>query len=97
MISVTLDAENNANNIDTLSAVNLSDNKSFPGSSHRRSNTISASQINGYFGWGGALSNMSDMRADTRGWLSTLMFPIVLCNKDITYLWVPMVLHSNPF
>ena len=67
MISDTLKADNNDNNIETFSVSNLSDTKSFPGSFFRKSKTLSESQINGYFGLGGLLLNIPDMRADTLG------------------------------
>ena len=67
VISDTLEADNSDNNIETFSVSNLSDNKSFPGSFLRKSKTVSTSQINGYFGCGGLLLNIPDMRADILG------------------------------
>ena len=67
MISDTLEADNNDNNIETFSVSNLSDNKSFSVSFLRKSKTVSASQINGYFGCGRLLLNIPDMRTDTLG------------------------------
>ena len=67
MISDTLEADNNDNNIETFGVSNLSDNKSFPGSSLRKSKTVSTFQINGYFGCGSLLLNIPDMKADALG------------------------------
>ena len=67
MISDPLEADNNDNNIETVGVGNLSDNKSCPGSFLRKSITVSISQINGYFGSGGLLLNIPDLRADTVG------------------------------
>ena len=67
MISDTLEADNNGNNIETFSVSNFSDDKSLPGSLLRKSKTVSTSQINRYFGCGGLLLNIPDMRADILG------------------------------
>ena len=67
MISDTLEANNNANNIKTLHVSNLFDSKSFLESFLRKSKTISISQRNGYFGYGGPLLKIHDMRADILG------------------------------
>ena len=75
MISNNVEASNNANNIETFSVSNLSDNKSFPGSFLRKSKTVSASLANGYFGWGGLLLSIPGMRADTLDLLPTQIFP----------------------
>ena len=56
MISDTLEAINNDNNIETFSVSNLSDDKSFPESYIRKSKTVST-----------FLLNMPDMRADALG------------------------------
>ena len=65
MICGKLQADNNANNIETFSVNNLSDSKSFPGSFLRKFKAVSTSQINGYFVWESLLLNIPDMRADT--------------------------------
>ena len=78
MISDTLEADKNANKIETFSIIDLSDNKSFLESFLRKSKTVSTSQVNGYLGWGGLLLNIPDMIADTFGRLPTKIFPIGL-------------------
>ena len=67
MISDTLEANNNANNIKTLHVSNLFDSKSFLESFLRKSKTVSISQRNGYFGYRGPLLKIPDMRADILG------------------------------
>ena len=76
---------------------NLSNNKSSTGSFLKKSQTVFTSQNKVYFSWGGLLLNIPDIKADTRGWLSTIIFPSASWNADIADLWVPMVLFSNPF
>ena len=61
MTSDTLEAGNNANNIETFGVNNLSDKKSFLGSFFRKAKTVSTSQINGYFGWDGLLLNITNI------------------------------------
>ena len=97
MISDTLEADKNANKIETFSIIDLSDNKSFLESFLRKSKTVFTSQINGYLGWGGLLLNIPDMIADTFGRLPTKIFPVGLWNADIADLCVPMDLYPNPF
>ena len=67
MISDTLEADNNTNNIETFIVINLSDNKPFHGNFLRKCKPVSTSQINGYFDCGGFLLSIADMRADTLG------------------------------
>ena len=67
LVPDTLEAKNNANNIEIFSVSNLSDNESFPGRLLRKSETVSSSQINGYFGWGGLLLNIPGVKTDTLG------------------------------
>ena len=67
MISNTLEADNNDNNIEIFSVSNLSDNKSLPGSFLKKSKSVFTSEINEYFGSGGLRLDMPDMRADTLG------------------------------
>ena len=75
--------ENNDNNIEAFIVSNVSDNKSYPGRLYRKSETVSTSQINGYFGWEGLLLNTPDVRADTLGWLPTSIFSIGWWNVNI--------------
>ena len=96
VISDTLEADNNANYIDTFIVSNLSDSKSSPGISLENPKHILDTWINGYFGCGGFLLNIADMRADTLGWFPTQIFPVGSWNRDIGDLWVSMVLYSNP-
>ena len=97
MNSDTLETDNNENKVETFIVSNLSDNKSFPESFLKKSKTVSSSQINGHFGWGGLLLNIPDMRADTLGWFPNWMSSIGSWNADIADPSVPMVLYSNPF
>ena len=67
LIPDTLEAKNNAKNIEIFSVSNLSDNESFPGRLLRKSETVSSSQINAFFGWGGLLLNILGVKTDNVG------------------------------
>ena len=64
MISGPLEAGNNAHN-ETISVINLTDNKSFPGSFLKKSKIAFTNQIYGYFSWVGFLLNITDMKTNT--------------------------------